>query len=417
MKAEIIATGDEIRTGALVDSNSAHIADALEFEGLQVTRHHAVGDGLDALEGLFCEVAGRADLAVVTGGLGPTVDDRSAEAAARAGGVSLHLDPVALGAVERFFEKRGREMSPSNRKQALLPAGSRRLDNPVGTAPGFSQTIGRCRFFFLPGVPPEMRRMLADRAIPEIREMLGDERRFRRVRTLTTFGLPESTVGDRLDGFSERFPDLQLGLRARFPTIQVRVYAEGRDAEAMEEALGAAADWVAGRLDAVRVLSRHGEDMETVVGDLLRKRGATLAVAESCTGGEIAHRLTNVSGSSDYFLLSAVTYANSAKTALLGVPDATLQAHGAVSEETAKAMASGVRERAGADFGLSTSGIAGPAGGSEDKPVGTVCIGLAGPGGVKGYRYVFPFGRRRMNKTIFAVSALDLLRRELLKGE
>jgi nicotinamide-nucleotide amidase len=172
---------------------------------------------------------------------------------------------------------------------------------------------------------------------------------------------------------------------------------------------------VARRLDPIRVVSFVGEDLETVVGRLLREQGATLAVAESCTGGEIAHRITNVPGSSDFFLLSAVTYANSAKTEWLGVAPETIEAFGAVSEQTAKAMAKGVRERTGADFGVSTSGIAGPTGGSEEKPVGTVCIGIASPDRIKGYRYVFPFGRRRMNKTIFAASALDLLRRELMK--
>ncbi|MCG6893009.1 MAG: CinA family nicotinamide mononucleotide deamidase-related protein [Desulfobacteraceae bacterium] len=415
MEAEIIATGDEIRTGALVDSNSAHIALALEAEGVTITRHHAVGDDGEVLAGLFREVSGRADLAVVTGGLGPTVDDRSAEAAALAGGVSLRMDNVALRSIEAFFEKRGREMSPSNRKQAMLPEGSRRMDNPVGTAPGFSMSISRCRFFYLPGVPSEMRRMLREQVLPEIRSLQGEDRPVHRVLTLSTFGLPESVVGDRLNDLPTRFPELQLGLRAHFPSIQVRLYASGRDEANLESTLKAASEWVARRLDPIRVVSFVGEDLETVVGRLLREQGATLAVAESCTGGEIAHRITNVPGSSDFFLLSAVTYANSAKTEWLGVAPETIEAFGAVSEQTAKAMAKGVRERTGADFGVSTSGIAGPTGGSEEKPVGTVCIGIASPDRIKGYRYVFPFGRRRMNKTIFAASALDLLRRELMK--
>jgi nicotinamide-nucleotide amidase len=413
MKAELLATGDEIRTGTLVDTNTAHIAEHLMAIGIEVRRHHCCGDGQSDLVTVLLEIAARSEICVVTGGLGPTSDDRSAAAAAEAAGVPLALDSEALEVVERFFRKAGRPLTDSNRKQAELPQGAEFLDNPVGTAPGFSMKIDACRFFFLPGVPYEMKRMLAEEVLPRVQALRGDAGQCYLTRTLTTFGLPESQVGDKVARLEERFPELTLGLRAKFPVIQVKLYGSGTDRERVEAQLDSGVKWVAEQLGRALV-SREGESLEAVVGGLLRQKEATLAVAESCTGGLLAHRLTNVAGSSDYFLLSAVTYANSAKEALLGVTAQTLEAHGAVSEATALAMASGVRERAGADFGLATTGIAGPAGGSDDKPVGTIWIGLATPRGAIAKRRYFPFGRRLMNKQMFAMAALELLRRELL---
>jgi nicotinamide-nucleotide amidase len=413
MKAELLATGDEIRTGTLVDSNTAHISEHLTAIGIRVRRHHCCGDDLADLVAVLGEIAARSELCVVTGGLGPTSDDRSAAAAAEAAGVPLAHDPDAFRVVERFFKKTGRPLTNANRKQAELPKGSEFLDNPVGTAPGFTLEIDGCRFFFLPGVPYEMKRMLADQVLPRIQALRGDNYHCYLARTMTTFGLPESQVGEAVAAVEEHFPDLTLGLRAKFPIIQVKLYGNGTDRGAVEDRLTQGVDWVAGRLGRYLV-SREGESLEAVVGQLLRRRRATIAVAESCTGGLLAHRLTNVPGSSDYFLLSAVTYANSAKEAVIGVKADTLADHGAVSEATARAMAEGVRRRSGADYGLATTGIAGPTGGSEEKPVGTVWIGMATPTATIAKRRYFIFGRRLMNKQIFAMAALELLRRELL---
>lgn len=412
MRVEILATGDEIRSGALVDSNSAHIAACLEEAGLQVTRHLCVGDDLEALAAVFGEIAGRVPLAVVTGGLGPTSDDLTAAAAARAAGVDCRLDVRALAAVEAFFQRRGYPMSASNRKQAQLPDGARMLDNPVGTAPGFELTIGECTFFCLPGVPREMQRMLAEQVLPRLRQLAGARLGINRVRTITTFGLPESAVGEQVQGLETIFAGVKLGLRARFPEIHVRLYASGQDAAAVDGVLTAAGQWVCGRLGD-RVLSTEGESLPQVVGRLLTERHETLAVAESCTGGLIANQLTDVPGSSEYFLFAGVTYANAAKMKVLGVSPETLETHGAVSEETVREMAAGARRVAGATYGLATSGIAGPTGGSDLKPVGTVCIGLATAATVRARRLRFPFGQRLLNKTIFAAAALDLLREEI----
>jgi nicotinamide-nucleotide amidase len=224
MKAEILATGDEIRSGALVDSNSAFISDQLEQNGVEVIRHTSVGDDIQVLAGTLREIGKRVNLAVVTGGLGPTTDDLSAEAAATAAGVELEFNAEAFANVESFFKESNRPMSESNKRQALLPKGCSILYNPVGTAPGFSLFIEGCLFFFLPGVPYEMKRMLTESVIPTVIDFQGDETIYSRVKTFTTFGLPESLVGEKMADVEEAFPPVKLGLRANFPQIQVKLY-------------------------------------------------------------------------------------------------------------------------------------------------------------------------------------------------
>jgi nicotinamide-nucleotide amidase len=413
MIAEIMATGEEIRSGALIDSNSAYIAEKLEENGVAVGRHIAVGDDLDLLVSVFKEIGNRADIAVVTGGLGPTSDDLTAEAAAGACGSKLDLNPSALQSVENFFKARQRMMNAASRKQAFLPVGAECLQNPVGTAPGFRLKIGKCFFFFLPGVPGEMRRMLSDTVLPQIIELIGDKRRFYRARTLSTFGLTESQTFERLAGLEEAFPQISLGLQVKFPAIQVKLYANGNDDQKLNDLLTAAVGWVIEKMGH-KVFSQQGDSMERTIGHLLRKNQVTLALAESCTGGLIANLLTNISGSSDYFIFSGITYSNQAKIDILNVSKETIMAQGAVHEKTAMEMARGARKVCGATYGLATSGIAGPTGGTAEKPVGTVCIGLAAPHGTAGHRFHFWFGSRTMNKQVFAMAALEVLRREML---
>ncbi len=413
MKAELLSTGDEVLTGALVDSNSAHIAGELERIGLEVRRHNCVGDDLGTLIAIFQEIGSRADVCCVTGGLGPTTDDLSAEAASKAKGVGLSLDETALRQLEAFFKFRGRAMSESNKKQAYLPQGSERLDNPVGTAPGFSLAIGGCRFFFMPGVPFEMKKMLAEQVLPRIERLRGTEKEVSLLKTISTFGLPESVIGEKVADLPAKFPGVKLGLRAKFPEIQVKLYVRGPDQKSAQELLSRAGREAFQRVGEV-AFAEDGAGMERVIGDLLKMEKATLAVAESCTGGLIGHWLTNVPGSSDYFKFSGVTYTDEAKARVLGVSPQTLERHGAVHEETAKEMAQGARKAGAATYAIATSGIAGPTGGSEAKPVGTVCIGLATPAGAEGYRYAFPSFTREMNKELFAMTALDVLRRKLL---
>jgi len=414
MIAEVLATGDEIRSGALVDSNSAYIARKLEAAGVEVVRHTSVGDDPESIASILQEIAGRSDIAVVTGGLGPTDDDLTTAAVAEAAGVELVLDPQALDSVAAFFKVRQRPLTRASKKLAMLPTGASCLVNPVGTAPGFQLKLERCQLFCLPGVPFEMRQMLTDGVIPRLLQLQGQTRSVRRIRTLSTFGLTESEIAGRLTGFEDRFPRIKLGLRAKFPEIQVKLYASDTDGERLRSRLDKAGHWVGQQLGD-RIFSDTGESLEQAVGYLLRARKATLAVAESCTGGLVADLITDVPGSSDYFVLSAVTYANQAKINILGVDARILDSHGAVSEETAKEMARGVRRISGATYGLATSGIAGPRGATADKPVGTVCIGLATSETVIGRQYHFTFDNRSRNKRIFAAMALELLRRELLR--
>ena len=414
MRAEILSTGEELRSGAILDTNSAHVAQKLEDAAIEVNRHICVGDDVDRIVSALAEIGNCADVAVVTGGLGPTADDVTALSAARAAGVELILDNAALASMQNIFKARNLPLSPTNKKQALLPEGAEYLPNPVGTAPGFSLKIDRCQFFFLPGVPSEMRKMLAEQVLPRIGKLQGRTREFSKARNIVTFGLTESATNEKLAHFSEKFPDIRLGLRVKFPEIHIKLYARGKDENYLSHSLENASDWIL-QIFGERVVSLDERSMEVVIGDLLRREKATIAVAESCTGGLISHCLTNVPGSSDYFLLSAVTYANDAKITVLGVSTSILEKYGAVHVETAKIMAQGVRQVSGATYGLATTGIAGPSGGSDEKPVGTVCIGIAGPQGSKSKRYFFPFENRSMNKQIFTTTALDILRRELIK--
>jgi nicotinamide-nucleotide amidase len=303
-------------------------------------------------------------------------------------------------------------MNPSVRKQAMLPKGADVLFNPVGTAPGFSLKVNRCLFFFLPGVPFEMKRMLADQVLPRIARHSGGRRDYRLIKTLACFGLTESLTGERLTGLGGEFPGVQLGLRAKFPEIQVKLYASGPDEAQVSRQLEKACDWARERLGDI-VFSDSSEPMAAAVGRLLRERRATVAVAESCTGGLISHLLTEIPGSSDYFLFSAGTYANEAKTRVLEVSTETLLRWGAVHPDTAREMAAGARRISGAAYGIATTGIAGPTGGSAEKPVGTVCIGLSTPTQECGYRFQYTYDRRSMNKQMFAMKAMDVLRREL----
>jgi nicotinamide-nucleotide amidase len=375
-----------------------------------------VGDQFDVLVSVLKEIGERADIAIVTGGLGPTTDDLSTEAAAAAAGIDLVLDRRALAEIENFFKKRQRLMTESNKKQAMLPRGAETLYNPIGTAPGFHLKIRKCHFFFLPGVPPEMQRMLSHDVLPRISNIRGVQRHHCIIKTITTFGLTESAAGEKVAELPSQFPGIKLGLRAKFPEIHIRLYLDGDNETELKRAARDAEAWIADRIGNY-ILSLDGESMPKVVGKLLKQNSATLAVAESCTGGRIANWLTDISGSSDYFLFSGVTYSNEAKIKVLGVSPETLKQYGAVHEETVKAMARGAKEISGANYAISTSGIAGPSGGTEDKPVGTVCIGLATPETVMGRRFFFPFGRRGLNKSIFAMTALDILRRELLSIE
>ncbi len=415
MRGEILSTGEEIRSGELIDSNSSHIAIKLEEAGVYITRHTCVGDEIKELVKAIKEMASRSDIGIITGGLGPTDDDLTTKAAAAAAGVKLVLDEKALVMIENFFKSRNLEMTDSNIKQAMLPEGADTMYNSVGTAPGFHIKTGRCDIFFLPGVPYEMRRMLKESVLPKIDAIIEKAPGKKTVcltKHISTFGITESGLNEKLSGFYKRFPDIRLGFRAKFPQINIKLYSRKENKEELYNLMEKGIAWIQ-KETGNKIFSLDGKSMEAVVGEILCNKKATLAVAESCTGGLIANLLTDVPGSSDYFLFSGVTYSNQAKINILGVSKDTINRYGAVHEKTAIEMAQGARRVSGAAYGLSTSGIAGPGGGTEKKPVGTVCIGLATPDYEKGYRFNLSFGQRSRNKKIFAMKALDLLRHEL----
>lgn len=413
MNIEIISTGEELLTGAVVDTNAAYIAGMCEEQGYKIIRHSTTGDDYQALVELFIESGQRSDVTIVTGGLGPTSDDRGAEAAAKAAGCLLKHNEAARRSVAGYFAKRGRTMSDPDIKQALLPETADCIENEFGTAPGFTLTIGKSRFYFLPGVPYEMKGMFTDRILSDIDALAGGDNREIIKKSLFLFGLPEAVVGEKLKAIETKFPDIMIGFRAEFPVIEIKLRYETDRAGSIENAelmFNRAVSWVEKQVGEY-VFSDSTGRMEFVLGELLSKNTKTLSVAESCTGGLIGHKLTGVPGSSDYFLTSCVTYANKAKIDILGVKQETLETYGAVSKETVEEMAEGVRKLSGSDYALATSGIAGPGGGSPEKPVGTVFIGLAGDKGTSSVEFRSPFNDRDKNKIVFCIKTMDLLRR------
>lgn len=414
MKAAILAIGDEIVAGLTVDTNSAVVARTLRECGVDVVAAFAVADDEEAIGRALERALDDADLIVCTGGMGPTADDLTTACVGRLAGRELRLDPEAHAAMEARFRDRGLEIPGNNRRQAMLPEGCTKLGNPVGTATGFICPVERAGkgayIACLPGVPHEMERMLTDELLPWMRDR--QESQFVS-RAYSTFGLTESKLDELLAGLVEA-GEARLSFRAAFPRMQVRLTLSGAgEAELLRRLDALDADLRERLGDAVYATGDTG--MEEVVGELLRRADLTLAVAESCTGGLIGHRITDVPGSSAYFLLGIVAYSNDAKRQLLSVSADTLEEFGAVSTQAAEAMAEGVRRRAGADLGLATTGIAGPGGGTPEKPVGTVCIALAWEGGAWSHRYTLGPRSREWVKGMTAQLALDRVRRHLLE--
>jgi nicotinamide-nucleotide amidase len=413
MRAEILTIGDELLRGEIVDSNKSFLSDRLLSLDVETRFHTSVGDDPADMVDAFRRAASRVDVVLVSGGLGPTRDDLTSQVLAESLGRPLVRDEAALEGIRAFFRSVGREMTQNNAKQADFPEGAEVLPNPIGTAPGFALEEQGTLFFCLPGVPREMHRMLDEQVLPRIARRAGDGQVVR-ARLLRTFGTGESMLDDQLKDVAAG-GDVSLGFRTAFPDNYLRPVARGASAAEAEARLDHVCEQIRERLGAI-VYGEGDETMPLVVGRLLRDRGHTLAVAESCTGGLVAELLTEVPGSSAYFLGGVVAYANRAKTRFLGVPEALLEQHGAVSEPVARAMAEGVRERFGADYGVATTGISGPDGGSEGKPVGLVHIALARAEGTHAEHFVFPLDRHR-HRRLTAQAALDWVRRAVLGVE
>jgi nicotinamide-nucleotide amidase len=406
VKVATLSIGDELLCGETVDTNQSHIAGRLFEAGLTVRRHLTVPDDEEAIAAALGELSQRFDQVVVTGGLGPTPDDLTAAAAARAAGVTLEPSAEALAHLARFSERIPGGLHPANDRQALVPLGSSLIPNPLGTACGFSLRLAGARFFFLPGVPFEMERMLEQSVLPAL---VGEQVGNRGLRcTLKLFGISEAAAAAKLAGLLPEGSPVQLAYCVQFPEIHLILRAPSRHEALLEAAAGEIRDLLG------HYLFAEGEEtMDTALASLFRSSGATLALAESCTGGLIAARITRVAGSSAWFLEGAVTYSNAAKTRMLQVPAELIESRGAVSAEVAAAMASGARAASGADLALSVTGIAGPDGGTPEKPVGTVFIALADRSSCVVKQYQFPGDRDRV-RSITCFGALNLLRKHLL---
>ncbi len=407
--AVIVSVGNELTSGQTVDTNSAYLAQRLAELGIPTLAHHTVEDNQDRIAAILTPAAGEAPLVVVSGGLGPTADDLTRQALAQALGDALVTDEAALAEIAAFFAARGRQMNETNRIQACRPERAELLRNEVGTAPGLYARLGGAEVFVVPGVPSEMRWMVDAHVLPRVRVLAGDSRIV--FRTVHAFGTGESDIGARLADLMRRDANPLVGTTASSGIISVRITARGEDPEQARALAERSAEEVWRRLDGW-AFGDDEQSMADVVGEALVQRGQTVCVAESCTGGLLGEMLTRRSGSSAYFLGGVLAYANAVKAGALDVPAELLERCGAVSAEVAEAMAVGVRRWIGGDYGLAITGIAGPTGGSADKPVGLVYTALAGPDGVRAVRNVFP-GDRGHVRLRSALTALNMLRLEL----
>ena len=415
--AETIAVGSELLLGGRLDTNSLFIADRLAACGVELRYKTTVGDDLSDMVSALKTALRRVRVVILTGGLGPTIDDLTREAVAQATGHRLSRRKAALDAMTARLAEWGRTPTTSQFRQAMIPAAAEILSNPVGTAPGFSLVWKGTFLAALPGVPREMEPMVRDGVLPQLQAWMRTQKRISATpmirRVLHTSGVPESVVDQALVGLVPKGCTIQLGIYASPMEVMVSLTgpagAEGVGTieQLLKEARTRLGDIVYGEED---------ETMESVVGRLLNEQKLTLAVAESCTGGLIGHRLTQVPGSSAYVDRVAVTYSNRAKVEMVGVPSGVIERHGAVSADVAAAMARGIRERSGASVGVSVTGIAGPGGATESKPVGLVYVGLdGGPGEAMTKEFRFHGGDRAVIKQRSSQAALDLLRRWLIR--
>jgi nicotinamide-nucleotide amidase len=408
--AILLSQGDEVVTGQIADTNAAWLATVLTDLGITVRQHVTVGDDLQAIESQVLHASQQADLVLSTGGLGPTEDDLTAAAVSNAFAQPLTLDEVALSQITELYQRYGRPMPAVNRKQAYLPEDAQRIDNQWGTAPGFAVRANDALLVFMPGVPSEMKKMFSHFVRPLLTEAFS--LRPGRLVTLRTTGVGESTLQERIGSFNH--DRIVLSTRTHSPEnhLKLRIQPDVSDSE-VRAICDRLSEKIGSPLFAIEGLEgQQGGSLPEVVGRALLAANASVAVAESCTGGRICASFTGLAGSSAWFLEGAITYSNAAKMRQLGVQGETLNLHGAVSAQVCQEMAAGVREAAGSTFGLATTGVAGPGGGSDEKPVGTVNIGLQTPAAFFGRQIRIPGGRDRVQR-LSAAACIDLLRRHL----
>ena len=410
MKAEIIAVGSELLTPDRLDTNSLFLTEELNKLGIEVVRKSVVGDNREYLSSAFHEALGRVDLIVSSGGLGPTADDLTRETVADLLDRKLVRDDEIVRKIEARFRGFGRAMPEINLRQAMVPEGAETLDNPRGTAPGLWLTVGAHMIALLPGPPSELQPMFRESILPRLKRKASAVRMFHRELRVT--GMGESSVEERIAPVYKRYDDVDTTVLASPGEVQVHLRMWTEDAGQARKTL----DEIEQGFDLAlndRIFSHGGEALQEVVAQQLTMKSATIAAAESCTGGLLAQRLTSVAGSSSFFLGGVVCYSNERKTAWADVPQELIQSKGAVSPEVAVALAEGIRRRVGSQIGVGITGIAGPGGGSEEKPVGTVHVAVAHAGGVRERGVHLP-GDRELIRWQASQLALDMVRIHLL---
>jgi nicotinamide-nucleotide amidase len=410
MKAEIIAVGSELLTPNRMDTNSLFLTEELNKLGIEVVRKTIVGDHRELLAEAFRDALNRVPLIIASGGLGPTEDDLTRETLAELLGRKLILNDAILRYIEGRFRQLGREMPPVNVRQAMVPEGAEVLENPRGSAPGlWLEDKGRL-IALLPGPPRELKPMYEEQVLPRLERRRSGIRMFHR--ELRVAGMGESAVEQRIKPIYKRYSDVHTTILAAPGEIQIHLRMWTEDTTYAQKALD---EIVQGFELALtdRIFSKDGSSMEEVIAGLLTMNKATISAAESCTGGLLAQRLTSIAGSSSYFLGSVVCYSNELKSAWVNVPSELIQAKGAVSSEVAVALAEGIRRSVGSTLGVGITGIAGPGGGSDEKPVGTVHVALAHIGGVKERGVRFP-GDREAIRWHASQLALDMVRLHFL---
>jgi len=417
MRVELLCTGDELVTGLITDTNSPWFAARLFELGVKVERVVLVGDVRPDITHALLAAASRADVVLVSGGLGPTMDDFTLECAAAAAGVPLVDHPQVLEWLRERYAQRNIPMIASSYRMARVPQGAEPVRNPAGTAPMVMLRLGHCQLFFVPGVPREYRALAEAEVLPRLRALLEAEpgREYRAFRLLRTVGIPESQLDARVAPLVPQHPRVVFGFRTHAPENHLKLMASA-PTQAEADAALSAAEAACRELFGTAIFGADGEEYAPVLARLLTQAGATLATAESCTGGMIAEQLTAVSGASTFFIGGAVSYSENMKRAWAGVPAEVLSRHTAVSRETALAMAEGVRAACETTYGLSVTGYAGPTGGTPEEPVGTVYCALAEKGRPTHCERLSIKGDRDRVRLFAATSALELLRLRLLTG-
>ncbi|MEN7547680.1 competence/damage-inducible protein A [Rapidithrix thailandica] len=414
VSAEIITIGDEILYGQITDTNTQWISQQLDGIGIKTVRKTSVGDQREAILSALQEASQRAHIVLVTGGLGPTKDDITKQVFVEYFNSTLVFHQEVLDHVQSLFDKIGRKMSDLNKNQAYLPECAQVIPNQLGTAPGMWFEKEDCIYISMPGVPHEMKGLMNSCIIEKLQQKFQTPTILHRM--VKTIGIPESTLSELLAPWEEQLPEhISLAYLPSLGQVKLRLSGVGEKAELLAQELDREVTTLT-QIAEKYIYAYDNEEVEHIIGQLLKDQNASLATAESCTGGFIANKITNVPGCSVYYKGGIVSYSNEVKMSQLGIPEEMLKAHGAVSEEVAKTMAKQVRIKYGADFGISTTGIAGPDGGTPEKPVGTVWVGYSDANTTEAKLLHFPH-TRQMNITLTYNALMNWLRKKLLKEE